>query len=122
MILAELPIAWWAFWLVAAALVFPALVWLLTRLAVRVDDEEEGGTADPTEAGVAPHGTSGRGGRSRKSAPRLLVAVALAGLVLFGVALGASLGAIGSDERAPDTTESMPGMTESMPGMTESMP
>jgi hypothetical protein len=117
-ILAELPIAWWTFWLAAAALFFPALIWVLTRLAVHVD-AEDGATTGPQESGAAPPGTIGRLAVNRGSAPRLLVAVALAGVALFAVALGASLGAIGSDEREPSrpATTQEPGSDMSIPGM-----
>ncbi len=37
----DLPIAWWSFWMTAGAIFFLGLVWLLTRLALNVDEDAE---------------------------------------------------------------------------------
>lgn len=47
----ELPVAWWAFWLVAmAAVVFTGFCWWLLRAALREDRAQ-----DPGEPGGAQH-------------------------------------------------------------------
>lgn len=55
---AELPVAWWAFWLVAmAALVFTGFCWWLLRAALREDRAVEGqGDHEP-----AGHGSPSAG-------------------------------------------------------------
>ena len=40
-LLADLPVAWWVFWMTAGGALFVGLVWLLTRLALKVDDDVE---------------------------------------------------------------------------------
>lgn len=40
-LLADLPVAWWLFWLVAAAAVFVGLITVLTRAALRADREQD---------------------------------------------------------------------------------
>ncbi len=44
-LLGDLPVAWWTFWLVAAAAIFGALAWIMIRLALRRDEAAEEGAA-----------------------------------------------------------------------------
>lgn len=61
--LADLPLAWWGFWLIAGAAVFFVLAWTLTRLATGRDEREGDVRAEGGREGAgrtAPeHETSG---------------------------------------------------------------